>query len=190
MLFRRVARTCFTYPSPRKLREIMQMSLIERESPDTINRIWEDYHAEKPENVAMSFQSNIYAELNARLKESNMFMLPIKRDGGHFMLISQTQDNSILFTSLENYKAKQIFADPIFIFTFFEELMNTKGLVLGRGDIIHGQVTRHEARDLLKTMFMYYLTPDLYEDFVQTFNFDSTRFDYKKYCKDLNIQSH
>jgi ATP synthase F1 complex assembly factor 1 len=168
----------------------MQMSLIEREPPSTVNRIWEEYHAERPDNIAMSIESSIYSNLSHRLKECNMFMLPIKRQGGHFMLISQSQDNSLLFTSLENYKAKQIFADPMFIFTFFEELQSTKGLVLGRGDILHGQISREEARDLIKNFFMYYLTSDLYEDFVQTFNYDSSRFDYGKFCKQLDIQKN
>lgn len=166
------------------------MSLIEKEPVDTINRIWEDYHAERTDNVAMSIQSNIYQEFRPRLQESSMFMLPVRREGGHFMVISQNQDNSLLFTSLEHFKSKEIFAQPMFIFTFFEELLQTKGIVLGRGDIIHNQISREEAKELMKTFFMYYLTADLYEDFVQTFNLDSSRFDYKKFCKDLNIQPH
>ena len=168
----------------------MQMSLIERESPATIKTIWEEYHAEKVQNIAMLLETEVYLNLKSRMKECNMFMLPIKRENGHFMLVSQSQDHSLLFTSMENYKAKQIFADPMFIFTFFEELQDTKGLVLGRGDIIHAQLTRSEAGDLMKNFLMYYLTSDLYEDFVQPFNFDSTRFDYNKYCKQLDIQKN
>ena len=34
----------FTYPCPRKLREIMKMSMIEREPVETIKNIWHDYH--------------------------------------------------------------------------------------------------------------------------------------------------
>ena len=78
----------------------------------------------------------------------------------------------------------------MFIFTFFEELKDTKGLVLGRGDIIHAQITRTEAGDLMKNFLMYYLTSDLYEDFVQSFNFDSSRFDFNKYCNQLDIQKN
>ena len=43
----------FTYPCPRKLREIMQMSLIERESPEKIKTIWESYHEDRQDNVSM-----------------------------------------------------------------------------------------------------------------------------------------
>ena len=34
----------FAYPCPRKLREIMKMSAIEKESPTTIETIWNTYH--------------------------------------------------------------------------------------------------------------------------------------------------
>lgn len=34
----------FNYPCPRKLREIMKMSAIERESSETIEMIWNTYH--------------------------------------------------------------------------------------------------------------------------------------------------
>ena len=37
----------FNYPCPRKLREIMQMSLIEREDTNKINKIWTEYHRQK-----------------------------------------------------------------------------------------------------------------------------------------------
>ena len=34
----------FAYPCPRKLREIMKMSAIEKEQTRTIEMIWNDYH--------------------------------------------------------------------------------------------------------------------------------------------------
>lgn len=43
----------FTYPCPKKLREIMKMSLVERENKVNIKNIWEEYHKNKSENVAM-----------------------------------------------------------------------------------------------------------------------------------------
>lgn len=38
----------FNYPCPRKLRELMQMSLIEKEDRDKIKDIWIEYHKSKP----------------------------------------------------------------------------------------------------------------------------------------------
>lgn len=35
----------FNYPCPRKLREIVKLSLVERETPDKITDIWKEYHS-------------------------------------------------------------------------------------------------------------------------------------------------
>ena len=37
----------FNYPCPRKLREIVKMSLVEREPTHVIKEIWHDYHKAK-----------------------------------------------------------------------------------------------------------------------------------------------
>jgi ATP synthase F1 complex assembly factor 1 len=41
----------FTYPCPRKLREIMKMSMIEKESPEKIEEIWKEYHSPRINNT-------------------------------------------------------------------------------------------------------------------------------------------
>ncbi len=35
----------FTYPCPRKLREVIKMTLIERENKDKIVSLWMEYHS-------------------------------------------------------------------------------------------------------------------------------------------------
>lgn len=42
----------FTYPCPRKLREIMKMSLIEKEPTHKIKDIWKEYHEPRVANTA------------------------------------------------------------------------------------------------------------------------------------------
>ena len=42
----------FTYPCPRKLREIVKLSMFERETSDSIASIWKDYHLNRPENIS------------------------------------------------------------------------------------------------------------------------------------------
>lgn len=42
----------FNYPCPRNLREIMKMSLIEREPPSKVGEIWSEYHKQRYQNVA------------------------------------------------------------------------------------------------------------------------------------------
>ena len=119
-----------------------------------------------------------------------MFILPIKRKGGHFMLISQKQDNSILMTFAKDFNENGIFSSPYIIFTFFEELLEKKKLVLLRGDILDYKLEKKEAKELLKNFFMFYLNGDLYHDFVYNFNHNSSLFDYAKYAQLLDISQH
>ena len=56
LLFKSIKKSfSFNYPCPRKLREIMQMSLVEREPPHQVKFLWEEYHSKKQDNVAMVF---------------------------------------------------------------------------------------------------------------------------------------
>ncbi len=103
------------------------------------------------------------------------------------MLISQYQDNSILFTYADEYRKKGIFANPYFILTVFEELLETKKLALVRGDIIDFKMEKKDAHEVTKSLLSFYLTPELYEKFVVPFNTDSTGFNYEKYCSLLNV---
>ena len=114
-------------------------------------------------------------------------MLPVKRQGGHFFLVSQLQDNSLLLTYMDEFKKKGVLATPYLIFTFFEELLETKNLALLRGDIVDHKLEKKEARDVLTDFFMFYLTPDLYDKYVYSFNGDPESFDYRKYCSVLDI---
>lgn len=42
----------FNYPSPRRLREIMKLSMVEREMPHVVSEIWDQYHQERQQNVS------------------------------------------------------------------------------------------------------------------------------------------
>lgn len=60
MLNRLVYSFSFTYPCPRKLREIMKMSMIEREPTDKIKAIWDEYHHMRTENISYSIDRDQY----------------------------------------------------------------------------------------------------------------------------------
>ena len=67
----------FNYPCPRKLREIVQMSLIERESKDKIQELWKSYHQEKHNNIAGGLSKPDYLRLIDHLQASPMFIWPV-----------------------------------------------------------------------------------------------------------------
>jgi ATP synthase F1 complex assembly factor 1 len=125
-MIRALCRSVFIYPCPRKLGEVVEMSLIEREPSDQVEAIWTKYHADRPNNVATTVTSAKYALFRKRAKESPFFILPVARDAGHFVLLLQAQGNSNLFTFLEDYKRNPSGATPYFVVTLFDELLLTQ----------------------------------------------------------------
>lgn len=47
----------FTYPCPRKLREIVKLTLFERETKDKCIDLWMQYHSAKTENVVYALSN-------------------------------------------------------------------------------------------------------------------------------------
>lgn len=58
--FKIMRKFAFTYPCPRKLREIMKLSLIERENKDQICVLWNDYHKLKLDNISHVLEKQDY----------------------------------------------------------------------------------------------------------------------------------
>ena len=52
LFYKQTRSFAFNYPCPRNLREIMKMSMIEREPSHKIREIWKQYHQERHQNVA------------------------------------------------------------------------------------------------------------------------------------------
>ncbi|CAN0358130.1 unnamed protein product [Hapterophycus canaliculatus] len=64
-----------------------------------------------------------------------MFILPVWRDGGHFMILSQYQDTCFLLTYLEDYKLNPGGAQPYATISMYSDLVESKDLGLIRADI-------------------------------------------------------
>ena len=79
----------FAYPCPRRLREIMKMSAIERESTATIEMIWNSYHQMRSHTVSKVLSPTLYMQLMQNGQASPMFVLPVPKDNGYFMLLCQ-----------------------------------------------------------------------------------------------------
>mmetsp|Transcript_7558 Transcript_7558/g.14079 ORF Transcript_7558/g.14079 Transcript_7558/m.14079 type:complete len:189 (-) Transcript_7558:505-1071(-) len=179
-MIRGLCRTLFTYPCPRKLREVVKMSLLEKEPPAQVEIIWNKYHSDRPNNVSTVVSSQKYTLFRKRAQESPFFILPVARDAGHFVLLLQAQGNSNLFTFLEDYKRNPTGATPYFVVTLFEELLFKKLLAPVRGDIVDSLVTKPEAQILMKAFLEHYTDEDLYST-VHKFNHQPELFHYDSF---------
>ncbi|EAS04996.1 ATP11 protein (macronuclear) [Tetrahymena thermophila SB210] len=178
----------FNYPCPRKLREVVKLSLFEKETTDKCIDLWTEYHNTRSENISDAISKKEYDILKRQYTQSPMFLVPIKKKTGHFLLLGQAQEKSILFTYLEDYKLKGTKATPYFVITLFDELIPTKQLSLVRGDIINFMITKPEANVVWNLTLKQYLTPDLYQDFVFKFNHSPHEFNYEAYSQFFQLQ--
>ena len=67
-----------------------------------------------------------------------MFIYPVPKGEApnHFILVSQHQDKSFVLTFLGDYQVNPTGANPYMVLTCFDELIDTKGIVPLRGDLI------------------------------------------------------
>jgi hypothetical protein len=88
---------------------------------------------------------------------------------------------------LSEYTKKSALATPTLLYVFFEELLKDKDLCLVRGDLVDGYIQHREADDVFQQIVMFYMTPDLYNEYVLPFNRDPSNFNYDNYCALMNL---
>ena len=88
----------FSWPCPRKLREIVKLSAFEKENAETCKMLWNEYHHAKPHLVSTVLTERQYSELMSKGKGSPVFIFPVPKGEApnHFVLVSQFQDKSFV----------------------------------------------------------------------------------------------
>ena len=168
---------------PRALSDVTHIDLLENEEPARISAIWEAFHETKEGVAGTCIDAAEYESIAKRGAESPMFIFPIRREGGHFMLLSQfaTADRMFVLTSLAEYQQNPAVAQPWASVHLFDELLATKAVALMRTEIVPERLTEEEAGHLLLLIRRYYGT-DSY-DKVWMFNHANKRFDLDEYLK-------
>jgi hypothetical protein len=147
----------FTYPAPRTLDALVNLEKLSLETPDTIEQIWVEHHAQMPTAMASTVPAAQFARMAERAASTPFFTLPVQRDSGHFMLLSQFQDRNWLMTYLEDYRRDPASALPYLTVTAYPELALSKGLVLLRSDICApATITKADAAKLLRQISTVY----------------------------------
>lgn len=93
----------------------------------------------------------------------------------------------ILFTSLEDYKARGTQAAPYFTVSLYTEFAESKDLVLIRGDVVFtSKLSDEEAKWLLEAAQSFYLNDARYK-LVEKFNKQTRDFEFKDVLRALNM---
>lgn len=159
------------------------MSLLEKEPTSSVKSIWNEYHAAKPGTVSSVISANQFELLEKRAKASPYFIFPLRRKSGYFLLLSQAQGQTNLFTYLEDYKRHPESSNPYFVLTLFEELQAKKGIIPVRGDIIDNRISQNEAEVLMMAFLAHYIEGGLYEETIFLFNQEPEKFDHSRFIE-------
>ena len=146
--------------------------------------IWNEYHHAKPHTVSTVLSTNQYVELISKGKGAPMFIYPVPKGEApnHFVLVSQNQDKSFVMTFLGDYQRDPTNATPYMVLTCFDELIDSKGIALMRGDLI-SHLDEDEGHTIMTTMLNGYLRETGYEH-IRRFNHKPNSFKYEEYIKE------
>ncbi|KAJ0018406.1 hypothetical protein Pint_10474 [Pistacia integerrima] len=118
---------------------------------------------------------------------SNKYQFPSLLRCGHGIKQKLVQLPHILFTGLEDYKARGTQAAPYFTVTFYTDFAESKDLVLIRGEVVFtSKLSDSEAEWLLETTQSFYLNDVRYK-LVEQFNKQTHDFEFKDVLRALNM---
>lgn len=93
----------------------------------------------------------------------------------------------MLFTGLEDYKARGTQAAPYFTVTYYKEFSESKDVVLIRGDVVFtSKLSDEEARWLLETAQSFYFNDVRYK-LVERFNKETRDFEFNDVLQALEM---
>jgi ATP synthase F1 complex assembly factor 1 len=166
---------------PRRLADVAKMELFEAEEPSRIGTIWESFHEDKPELAACCVPAEEHMKIVERARESPMFIFPVRREQGHFLLLSQfdVAHEMFVMTFLEDYKRNPAAAQPWLSVTLFSELLTSKAVGLLRADFAPERLVKREGEHVMSLVRRYYGSDNY--DRVWTFNHAERHFNLDAY---------
>ncbi|WOL06977.1 hypothetical protein Cni_G15712 [Canna indica] len=178
--------TGFTPLKPKELGSIIDLDRAKNCSPEELVSVWDDYHLGRG-HIGASMKAKLYRLLDQRSITCRHFVIPLWKGSGYTNMFIQVQMPHILFTGLEDYKARGTQASPYFTVTHYTEFAETKDIVLIRGDIVFtSKLTDSEAQWLLETAQSFYLNDVRYK-LVERFNKETHDFEFKDVLRVLEM---
>ncbi|KAJ3197236.1 hypothetical protein HDU82_001522 [Entophlyctis luteolus] len=164
------------------LDEIVDVDRLKEEEAARIETIWNEYHKTQAGMLSGVMPVSFYETMKKNGREFPMFVLPIPREAGVEFYLLQTALNQIYFTSLLEYKTHGTEARPRLTVTHYDDLGESKGVVLMRGEVSDGGVlTAEDARLLVLLTQTFYVTGGAAKRrLVEAFNRTPHAFDYRE----------
>ncbi|XP_028101712.1 uncharacterized protein LOC114301020 isoform X1 [Camellia sinensis] len=199
--------TGFTPLQLKPLDSIIDIERAKTQSAEDLASIWDDaeleayfiiyscstfhhrtfmYHLGRG-HIGTSMKAKLYHLLEHRAATCRYFVIPLWRGSGYTTMFAQVQMPHMLFTGLEDYKARGTQAAPYFTVSYHTEFAESHDLVLARGDIVFtSKLSDIEAKWLLETMQSFYLNDVRYK-LVERFNREAREFEFEDVLRMLDM---
>ncbi|EPS60985.1 hypothetical protein M569_13813, partial [Genlisea aurea] len=178
--------TGFAPLKPKPLDSIIDVGRAQNKSAQELADIWDDYHLGRG-HIGTSIKAISYSLLERRTIDCRHFVLPLWKGSGYTTMFLQVEMPHMLFTGLEDYKARGTQAAPYLTTTYYREFAETKDLVLIRGDVVFAsRLSDDEAKWLLETAQTFYLNDARYK-LVERFNKRTREFEFKDVLRTLEM---
>uniref|UniRef100_A0A1J3J315 ATP synthase mitochondrial F1 complex assembly factor 1 n=1 Tax=Noccaea caerulescens TaxID=107243 RepID=A0A1J3J315_NOCCA len=176
----------FTPLKPKPLDSIMDLHRAQSKSPEELTSAWDDYHLGRG-HIGITMNAMLYRLLEQRASECRYFVIPLWRGHGYITMFAQVEAPHMIFTGLEDYKARGTQAAPYLTTTFYTELSETKDLVFIRGDVVFtSKLTDEEAKWLMEAAQSFYLNDSRYK-LLERFNKHTQDFEFKDVLQALDM---
>ncbi|KAI8093189.1 ATP11 protein-domain-containing protein [Halteromyces radiatus] len=142
-----------------RLNDIVKLDIFGKVSKENIIKLWHEYHKDKKNTINAVIPSSIYQTIHERRQRYPMFIFPLPRDNGLEFYLLQFHDRQCYFTSLAEYKLKQDQARPFLSLTHYDELEDTKEIVL-----MHGHIHQPKIVDVQDAQFLAFCVQHFYGD--------------------------
>lgn len=100
------------------------------------------FHASSTSHIGTVLSKDEHTVLCARASASPLFVMPLSKKAGSFqtLLLQWQPPNRLLFTTLDEFKQWGPQAPPHLTVQLFEDLKDSHGVVLARGDLVSSQL--------------------------------------------------
>lgn len=138
------------------LDSIIKIDLLQDKTTEEVSHIWSEYHASKEGVIYAVVPAEKYKRLKVKGKECPMLLCALPRESGYEFILGQCTGNDWYYTSLVTYQAHGEFAPYALAVRFYDELAESKGIVLMKGELASQDMTSDLASLLVhETQVMY-----------------------------------
>jgi len=167
------------------LESVMKMDLLKDRTVEEITHIWGEFHKNK-NFIFAAIPATDWKAMANRAAQFPTFLYPLPRQNGFEFFVQQFDGNECHITPLLAFQTHKENAPPCMTMIHYPDLMDSKGIVLMRGEPDPNFLNIHEAQLLALQVKMYY-SEEIGDkhDLIEKFNKEPDKFHHMELVKEF-----